>query len=221
MQREMNWEEVSDGKFYSGNDMVKVEGSGCSGCSACCRGMGDSIVLDPYDVYHMTAGLGLSFEELLRRDVVALRMADGLILPYIKMNGDAQCCPFLNGEGRCRIHSFRPGFCRMFPLGRVYENGGFRYFLQVHECASSVRTKCKIHKWLGIPQFRRYESFIAAWHYFLKDAGELALRSGDESLMKNCAMFVLKKFYMTPYEKEVDFYQQFAKRLEEGKRFFF
>ena len=33
---------------------------------------------------------------------------------------------FLNEQGRCSIHDSRPGFCRLFPLGRFYENGGFR-----------------------------------------------------------------------------------------------
>lgn len=221
MQREIDWKEVSDGKFYGRNDMVKVDGSGCRGCSACCRGMGDSIVLDPYDICQMTAGLGTSFEKLVDGGVLALNMVDGAILPNLRMSGERECCAFLDGEGRCRIHSFRPGFCRMFPLGRVYEDGGFRYFLQVRECPSSSRTKIKIHKWLGVPELRSYEAFVIKWHYFLKETGALALRSGDEAFMKQCAMFILKKFYMTPYAQEESFYPQFERRLEEGRRFFF
>ena len=62
MKREISLEEISDGKLYGSGDMVKVGCDDCRGCSACCRGMGSSIVLDPYDVFRLETGLGLSFE---------------------------------------------------------------------------------------------------------------------------------------------------------------
>ena len=125
MKREISLEEISDGKLYGSSDMVKVGCDDCRGCSACCRGMGSSIVLDPYDVFRLEMGLGLSFEGLLA-EAVELNLVDGIILPNLKMSGEGEACTFLNEEGRCRIHPFRPGICRMFPLGRIYEDHGFR-----------------------------------------------------------------------------------------------
>ena len=58
MLRNVDLSEISDGKLYDANDMVKADCKGCEGCSACCRGMGKSIVLDPLDVHHLTIGLG-------------------------------------------------------------------------------------------------------------------------------------------------------------------
>ena len=49
MLREINLDEISDGRLYSSNDMAKTDCKGCDGCSACCHGMGNSIVLDPLD----------------------------------------------------------------------------------------------------------------------------------------------------------------------------
>ena len=69
MKREISLEEISDGKLYGSGDMVKVGCDDCRGCSACCRGMGSSIVLDPYDVFRLETGLGLSFEGLLAEAV--------------------------------------------------------------------------------------------------------------------------------------------------------
>ena len=46
MERNVDIDKISDGKRYGANDMVKVGCDDCRGCSACCRGMGDSIVLD-------------------------------------------------------------------------------------------------------------------------------------------------------------------------------
>ena len=66
MIRNIDMKEISDGNLYTANDMVKADCQDCKGCSACCRGMGDSIVLDPYDVWQMSAGLGETFEELMK-----------------------------------------------------------------------------------------------------------------------------------------------------------
>ena len=41
MKRNVSLEEISDGKLYTSNDMVKADCGDCQGCSACCHGMGD------------------------------------------------------------------------------------------------------------------------------------------------------------------------------------
>ena len=89
--------------------------------------MGNSIVLDPYDVYRLTSGLNCRFEDLLINKL-DLNVVEGIILPNLKMSGRNESCAFLDEEGRCSIHSIRPGICRIFPLGRIYEDGSFQYF---------------------------------------------------------------------------------------------
>ena len=143
MKRNVDINEISDGKLYGANDLVKADCGDCKGCSDCCHGMGESIVLDPYDVYRLTKGLNLSFEMLLT-DKLELNMYDGMILPNLKMAGEKEACSFLTTEGRCSIHTIRPGICRLFPLGRIYDEAGFKYFLQIHECSNQNRTKVKV-----------------------------------------------------------------------------
>ena len=65
MKRQVSLEEISDGKLYGINDMVKADCNGCNGCFACCKGMGQSIVLDPFDIFQITSNLNLKFEQLL------------------------------------------------------------------------------------------------------------------------------------------------------------
>ena len=77
MEREIDLKEISDGKLYSSSDMVKADCGDCKGCSACCQGMGSSILLDPYDIYRLSTGTGLTFEDLLK-DRIELNMSDGL-----------------------------------------------------------------------------------------------------------------------------------------------
>lgn len=217
MHREVSIEEISDGRLYTANDMAKVGCYGCEGCCDCCKGMGDSIVLDPLDVHRFRVNLGKSPEQLLQREI-SLGIMDGNILPFLQMTGTDESCIFLSKEGRCSIHSFRPGICRLFPLGRYYENHSFRYFIQVHECKKKNREKVKIKKWIDVPDVKQYEKFVNDWHYFLKDVQQVLLRSEEDTeLIKNLNMYVIRKFYFTPYNPEIDFYSQFYERLLEGQ----
>ena len=83
MLREINLDEISDGRLYSSNDMAKTDCKGCDGCSACCHGMGNSIVLDPLDVYRLSTNLSKSVNELLTGPL-ELNVVDGIILPNLK-----------------------------------------------------------------------------------------------------------------------------------------
>lgn len=198
--------------------MVKADCGGCDGCSDCCRGMGSSIQLDPYDVHRLEAGLHLSFGQLLA-ERLELNVVDGMILPNLRMTGPEEACGFLDPQGRCGIHPYRPGFCRMFPLGRIYGERSFRYFLQVHECRREARTKVKVRRWIDTPDFKIYEKFVADWHYFLKDLEEGMREDGNQERMKTMNMYVLDQFYVAPYRVEEDFYPQFYERLKEASAF--
>lgn len=218
MKRNVSLEEISDGKLYGFNDMVKADCGDCRGCSACCHGMGRSVVLDPFDVYRLLQGMETiqeyeipDFNALLA--VVELNVADGIILPNVKMNGNDESCVFLSEEGRCKIHAHRPGICRIFPLGRYYTEGGFQYFLQIHECRNDNRTKVKVKKWIDTPDVKRYETFVNDWHYFLKEMEELVRSSDSDEKIREVNMDILNQFYIIPYQWNRDFYQQFYERL--------
>ena len=202
-------------RFYGSNDMAKVGCHDCNGCSTCCQDMGQSIWLDPYDTYNLTKCLGKSLQQLLEKEV-ELHVEDGLILPNLRM-GEAQgvpSCSFLNEEGRCEIHGFRPGFCRLFPLGRNYEEGKLSYFILEEACPVPNKSKVKIEKWLNVPRIREYEAFLVKWHSLTK-----GLRLFYEEHQENDAvirainMQFLQIFYLTPYEEE-GFYPQFEERME-------
>lgn len=217
MRREVSMEEISDGKLYDLNDMVKADCHDCEGCCDCCTGMGESVILDPLDVHRLSVNLKKTPEGLMEKEL-ELDAADGNILPHLRMTGREERCIFLNEKGRCSIHDFRPGICRLFPLGRFYENGSFRYFLQVHECKKQNRSKIKVKKWIDTPDVKRYEQFVSDWHYFLKDVQEVLYNAQDTELIKNLNLYVVNRFYIKPYEEERDFYEEFYERLEEGKQ---
>lgn len=214
MRRNVSLDEISDGRLYGRNDMVKADCHGCKGCHKCCTGMGNSVLLDPYDVYRLQRGLGKGLAQLLAEGMVELNVADGVILPNVKMTGKDERCAFLNGEGRCGIHENRPGICRLFPLGRYYEDGDFRYFIQTGECQESNRSKVKVSKWIDIPDQSRNHDFICKWHSLVNDLEEAVSGVQDLDKAKRWNMLMLQTFYMEPYNREEDFYGQFSERLE-------
>ena len=227
MIREKSIEEIYDGKYYGINDLAKIECNGCKGCSACCHGMGGSIILDPLDVHRLAQGLrttviGLLQEhmEILPGTAVEVRMparlelhvVDGIILPNLRLTGPDEACTFLNHEGRCSVHGIRPGVCRLFPLGRYYDGSGdFTYIVQAGECPYPTKNKIKIKKWIDTPDYARYHKFILQWHNLQKRMKQIAAE-GDEAQAKAVSMKILQTFYLQPYPED-GFYEEFERRV--------
>jgi len=218
MIREGSLEDISDGKKYRANDMVRANCLECKGCSDCCHDMGNTIQLDPRDICDLNVGLEAAFEELIQKEYVELTVVDGLILPNLNMDIKTKSCKFLSENQRCTIHSFRPGICRLFPLGRVYEDRDFSYFLQTNQCSMKNRAKIKVSKWVDVPHFEKYETYVKTWHYLLKDIGQWLAENGRENTQQ-MASTVLKYFYMEPYSKE-GFYEEFASREQKFRKAF-
>ncbi len=182
MLRYEDIQDISDGNIYEPEDEVLLGTGGCKGCSHCCEtDMGKSIVLTPYDIYNLCRASGKSFDELLVGFYIEISMIDGVALPHLKMD---KGCKFLE-NGRCLVHTLRPGICRLFPLGRIYQNGDFKYFLQVKECVVQDRTPVTVREWLGIEDLETNSKFINKWHKFLgfeqKKVAEIREMSGYES----------------------------------------
>lgn len=213
MLRNCSLEDISDGRLYTAEEMAKINCHDCQGCDQCCHGMGNSILLDPYDFYQLEIGCGENFNSLMNGKI-ELNITDGLILPNIAMKEGEECCSFLNEKGRCKIHDYRPGFCRLFPLGRYYEEQGFRYFIQKEECPLTNRSKMKIKQWLGIEHIKKYEAFVLQWHDLLKSCQSVIQKAENEAVQKEVCMGLLTIFFTIPYEKD-DFYSQFALRCQD------
>ena len=205
-------EEISDGKLYELNDMAKVGCHDCLGCHESYTGMGDTILLDPYDVYRLSRGLGKTVDELMAGPI-ELHMEEGLILPNLKMSDTTEACTFLNEEGRCSIHEYRPGICRLFPLGRNYEKEHVNYFVLKDECPARGKTKVKVSKWLSQENIKDYQNNLVDWHNLTKAMRQEMLSSEDEAYKQQTTMLFLQLFFMKPYESG-DFYKEFYSRRD-------
>ncbi len=213
MEHKVNLEEISDGKLYTKNDMVKLGCDGCHGKSSCCRFAEDTITLDPYDFYQLSTGEGLSFEQLYGAQLIALSPVQGLLLPHLNFTKETEACPFLKEDGLCRIHANRPGLCRLFPLARYFEEDTLHYILQIHECPNPVTPKVKVKQWIGLPNMEQYEAFLIEWHTLITEVQKKIAAATDNQTIGALTTALLKLFFLTPYSAEEAFYPQFKNRI--------
>lgn len=209
-------EDISDGRIYDIEDTVKAGTGGCDGCSACCHGVGDLVVLTPFDVYELVSHLNVSVDELLA-DKLELLENNKIVLPHLKMYGDSKRCSFLNEEDRCIIHGHRPNICRLFPLGRVYEEDDFKYFLQVGNCLKPTLEKVKVKEWIGIENYGENKAFILAWHRLLKALTFRLKFVRDAKELDTINKYLLDTFYRMTLKDGEDFYSAFSRCLPEAK----
>ncbi len=213
MKRFVDMNEISDGKLYSLTDTVNCDSHDCMGCSKCCHDTADTIILDPYDCFKLCLNLNTTMAMLIAAGYIELRSVDGLPLPVIRIENREKGCPFLDTNGRCRIHSFRPGFCRLFPLGRIYENDSFKYFLQTQECPVKDLSPVKVYKWIGEKNIKEYERFILSWHNITGDiAARISAHPDNTEKNKELTMKLLNTFYFEPYNGDY-FYGQYEERV--------
>jgi len=217
MEHKVNLQEISDGRIYRRSDSVRI---GCDGCQSlhskeagCCHFAEDTITLDPYDFY-LLARNGLDFTALYQRQQIALSMVDGCILPHLNFSDNA--CPFLTKEGRCSIHSCRPGLCRLFPLARLFDEHGIGYIHQIHECPYSAGATVSIAEWLGLEDLTEYENFCIEWHE-LTAALRTEIRTLSDAERSVLLTKFLNVFFISPYAPKLPFEEQFEKRCQQLK----
>ena len=134
------------------------------------------------------------------------------------MNGDNEKCSFLDLNGRCSIHSHRPNICRLFPLGRVYENNDFKYFLQVGNCKNTTLQEVKVRDWLGIEDYEKNKEFILMWHNIIKAMNFRMKFVYDEEEVRQLNDILIDSFYKVEYEMDKDFYSIFNRIIPEAKQ---
>ncbi|MCQ2519740.1 MAG: YkgJ family cysteine cluster protein [Lachnospiraceae bacterium] len=214
MYSDVDLNNITDGKLYKSSDLVKISCNGCIGCHECCCTVADTILLDPLDIYNLSKALKKNFAEMMENEI-EIRLVDNIVIPNIMMQEGSSACGMLSKDGRCTIHPLRPGFCRLFPLGRLYDDSGdFNYIIQVHECSYPNKSDVKVQDWLGIKNLQKYEQFNKDWHRVIKNLTDYLAEYDNETVSKKLSWLPLRLFFEPPYDTTADFYEQFYARLE-------
>jgi len=168
--------------YLQASDMAQVVCNDCRGCTNCCRELSAAITLDAWDMKMLTEGLEKSFDELLEEGSIALAVSDGVLLPIFGNKKDRAECVFLGDDGRCTIHSYRAGICRMYPLARRWKaDGNFAYYLQKGECPNRTGEEMTVSEWLGYDDIYAYEQAIRAYRLRLNEYRRACAAAKDGS----------------------------------------
>ena len=92
--------------------------------------------------------------------------------------------------------------------------------LPISGCRKTNRAKIRVKKWIDMPEAEKYDAYISRWHYFLKKLSRIVREDTEGILSRNLSMYVLKEFYLTPYDRNGDFYAQIEKRIGKAEAVF-
>ena len=106
----------TDARVFSETDLIQIS-CGVNGCSSNCCTKSAPVVLNPYEIALICRESGITYEDLL--DIVDTDRAKGF--PLVMLPRDPHC-HFWTGKG-CSIYRGRPLACRLYPLGRIFEEG--------------------------------------------------------------------------------------------------
>jgi Fe-S-cluster containining protein len=156
----------------AGSDAVALEPSdliqlacGTAGCSSNCCTNGPHIILNPYEIALICGAARISYEDLL--DIVETDRVNGF--PLVMLPRDP-ACHFWTEKG-CRIYEARPLACRLFPLGRVFENGhSFIVLPDRNRCTGLVPTPARrLIDYLREQNTETQVNMADAWISFVTD----------------------------------------------------
>lgn len=137
------------------DDTIKFN---CKRCGKCCSGRTD-IILNPYDVYNIAKGLGITPEEVIKQ-YCNVHCGSNSCLPIVTLKEDKRgLCPFLKffaNEGKfgCSVNNFKPGACIMHPIGIVRSvdqttHKQEKQFIEVPSCdIHGIETEIKIRDFI-------------------------------------------------------------------------
>jgi Fe-S-cluster containining protein len=144
---------------------------GPEGCTSTCCKNGPPIVLNPYEISRICAEDDISYEDFL--DIVESDRANGF--PLILLPRDP-VCHFWSGTG-CSIYQARPLACRLFPLGRVFDNGRSNLVLPERNiCTGLVSSSAgTVADYLRQQDTALYLEMADQWIEFVSEMEQIAL----------------------------------------------
>lgn len=162
-------------------------------------------------MYQIISGTGKTYGDLIHQKI-ELHSEDQVRLPNLKMSGENEACGFLDAQERCSIHSYRPGICRLFPLGRYYDEKNFKYFFQKGECPKTDLIKVKVKKWIAIENYNENKKFILYWYEFIKALKWRVKFVKDVEELEATNTYLIKTFYDIDWQDGQEFYEEFYER---------
>lgn len=130
----------------------------CKRCGFCCNHT--IIALYPFDIKNICDELNISTKEFQKYAVFKI---DNVLRCLLNNRPN---CPFY--EKGCKIYSKRPIRCRLFPVGRIFENNEVLYILPEQRCIGfDTGKKQTVKEWLDKEDVKEYDDLTRRWNNFI------------------------------------------------------
>lgn len=87
--------------------------------------------------------------------------------------------------------------------------------------SETAEDQSKSKQMAGHSGTEKYEAYVLSWHNFLKKAEKILGQFQNPEEAKNVSMYILKNFFLAPWDFTEDFYGQFEEKLKVGEKYFF
>lgn len=161
----------ADARILQPGDAFSVS-CDANGCSANCCTKSAPIILNPYELALICRESGMSYEDLL--DIVDTDRAKAF--PLVMLPRDP-ACHFWTGKG-CSIYQGRPLACRLYPLGRVFEQGAsYIVHPELNICSGLSSTPARaVDDYLKSQDVDQQIEMADKWIAFVSDIEQLPLQ---------------------------------------------
>lgn len=191
----------------------------CLRCGDCCRGVSDSIMLEPMDIYRLGRHLRAKGKPIEgTEDVLCLYAHPALLdhgFPVFLLNTDADACVFLR-DGKCTVYEARPRVCRLYPIAVAPGTKDFRYFLCTERTHHFSGGTISVNDWLNANFAGEDRSFLRADFDGAAELGRLLYSMREDTRQKTLFPFLLFRYY--DYDLDKPFLPQFLSNLESLKQ---
>ena len=150
-------------------------------CDLRCCTTGHPLVLSPFEVHRISKFTGISYD-ILEDDYFKESYDPGNGFPLVTINRE-KVCPFLKNR-TCSIYTVRPLVCRLFPLGKLFNNGFSYVFLSENACAGfDAPTRQTVTGYRKKQDTAIYDKMWEVWVDFINSAETIGMP--DNSLFRS------------------------------------
>jgi Fe-S-cluster containining protein len=150
-------------------------------CDMRCCTTGHPLVLSPFEIQKISAFTGISFDRL-EDDYFEESHDPKTGFPLYTINRE-RGCRFLNGR-ICSVYSVRPLVCRLFPLGKLYDEGFTYVLLDENPCTGFESATSNSNRRFRAEQAAdSYDSMWEIWVNFINEAEKIGMV--DKSLFRS------------------------------------
>ena len=131
----------------------------CKKCGFCCK----YIILYPFDIMNLCKKLDITTKEFLKKHAKLNIDKDKILRCLLK---EPQKCNFLKNN-QCSIYESRPIRCRLFPLGRYFEDNEVSYIITGKCIGFDSNKKQSIKEFLDAQEVSQYDEMVNDWNKFI------------------------------------------------------